>query len=61
MYFPGMPNPIEDFSGLVERPPARLLIATKSFHFQIADRIEHASVEVPLLAWSDLFLVAAPK
>ncbi|KDB86425.1 hypothetical protein AZ17_0129 [Bordetella bronchiseptica D989] len=56
-----MPNPIEDFSGLVERPPARLLIATKSFHFQIADRIEHASVEVPLLAWSDLFLVAAPK
>ncbi|WP_033472070.1 class I SAM-dependent methyltransferase [Bordetella bronchiseptica] len=61
LYFPGMPNPIEDFSRLVARPPARLLIATKSFHFQIADRIEQASVKVPLLAWSDLFLVAAPK
>ncbi|MDH0089856.1 class I SAM-dependent methyltransferase [Achromobacter mucicolens] len=55
LYYPGFDFPIEDFSALKKAPPARLLIATSSFHAQVSERISAAGVDIPLTTWADFF------
>lgn len=55
LYFPGCPVVIENFEALKNAPPARLFIATKSFHAQVAKRIEQAGVDIPVVAWAEFF------
>ncbi|CAB3898174.1 class I SAM-dependent methyltransferase [Achromobacter sp. CF-sbj1-Ac2-l] len=55
LYYPGFDFPIEDFTTLKNAPPARLLIATNSFHKQISDRISAAGFHIPLTTWADFF------
>lgn len=55
LYFPGFPVIIENFEALKNAPPARLFIATKSFHAQVAQRVEQAGVDIPVVAWAEFF------
>lgn len=55
LYFPGCPVAIENFEALKQDPPARLFIATKSFHIAVAQRIELAGIDIPVVAWTDFF------
>ncbi|CAN0618932.1 putative C-methyltransferase [Burkholderia multivorans] len=54
-YFPGLPVPIENFSGLVARPPARLFVATRSFQNAIVEKLRAANVTIPTIGWADVF------
>lgn len=55
LYFPGFPVVIENFEALKGEPPARLFIATKSFHAQVAERVEQAGIDIPVVAWAEFF------
>jgi SAM-dependent methyltransferase len=55
LYYPGFDFPIEDFTAFKNAPPARLLIATSSFHKQVSDRISAAGFDIPLITWADFF------
>jgi hypothetical protein len=55
LYYPGFDFPIEDFAAFKNAPPARLLIATSSFHKQVSDRISAAGFDIPLTTWADFF------
>ncbi|WP_338880521.1 class I SAM-dependent methyltransferase [Achromobacter veterisilvae] len=59
LYFPGFPVNIENFEALKNSPPARLFIATKSFHSQVVLRIEQAAIDIPVVAWSEFFVQEA--
>lgn len=60
-FFPGVPVPIENFAGLVSRPPARLFIATRSFQDAIVAQLRDAGVDIPTVGWADVFEAESVK